>query len=277
MIPNATITVRGYRAAVRVRMAADPAVPTVLALHGFTGSGEDFAEVHSAAGAGSVNWICPDFMGHGASDSPPVLDPYCLPACLQLIDKARQLAPDPQRVILLGYSMGGRIALHYLLRAAPLPALLIGCSPGLADAAERAARRAADQAWIRLLADPAGMEVFAGAWERQALIEPQTRLPEPLRSALAGRRRANNPAGLANSLLATGTGALPGLWDQLDRLPPLLLAHGGHDLKFASIARAMAARNSAFSVKEIASAGHAPHLEQPAGVAAILRGLLARP
>ena len=135
-------------AAVTVRAARNRDAPTVLALHGFTGSGEDFLPLREALGADRAHWILPDFMGHGASSSPDVLDPYCLPAALRLIDAARRKAPDPRRVVLVGYSMGGRLALHYLRWAAPLPCLLIGASPGLEDPGERKTRRQQDRRWI---------------------------------------------------------------------------------------------------------------------------------
>ncbi len=265
-----TIQIAGYRASVAIHHAADPKAPTILALHGFTGCGEDFLPLRQALGERTAHWICPDFMGHGASDSPNVLDPYLLPATISLIEQARRMAPKPDRVLLLAYSMGGRLALHYLLRVQPLPAILIGTSPGLATASERANRRRADRKWIRLLSGRDPRDAFSREWERQSLIAPQTQLAEPLRSIIARRRRMNNPVGLIHSLMAAGTGALPGLWDKLDHLPPLTLAFGLADRKFGEVGAKMAGLNPHFQLMEIPGAGHAPHLERPSAISRLL-------
>ena len=265
------IAVAGYTASVSVLDSANPSAPSLLALHGFTGSGEDFGQLRQALPAGEFSWIRPDFMGHGKSDAPDVVDPYQLPAVLRLIDQARSLAPDPDKVILLGYSMGGRLALQYLHHARPMPAILIGASPGLDNREERAARRASDRVWMELLDE--SMEGFCRKWEAQPLIEPQTRIEEPFRTSLAARRRGNSPSGLQNSLAACGTGVIPSLWNHLEKLPGLVLCHGSMDTRFRDIAHLMRKANPAFSVHEIPASGHAPHLENPAALAALLQGL----
>jgi 2-succinyl-6-hydroxy-2,4-cyclohexadiene-1-carboxylate synthase len=264
-----TVAVAGAQARIRVIEAAGRGAPWILALHGFTGCGEDFAPLRAAIGEPAANWICPDWMGHGLSDSPALLDPYLLPNALALVDGARGLAGNPESVCLLAYSMGGRLALHYLLWARPLPALLIGASPGLDNIRERAARRTSDR--DRMRASKGSIEAFCDAWEQQPLIAPQTRLPAPLAHELARRRRQNRLAGLENSLLACGAGALPSLWDRLPELPPVTLVHGEQDARFAGIAAAMARRNPAFPVRSIPASGHAPHLEQPALLARLVR------
>ncbi|MFO7725460.1 MAG: alpha/beta fold hydrolase, partial [Oceanipulchritudo sp.] len=175
----------GHRAHVRVLPAARADAPTLVALHGFTGSGADFGPLREALGGNRFGWILPDFMGHGHSEAPAVIDPYLLPNLLQLVEQSRRLAGDPARVHLLGYSMGGRIALQYLARARPLPCLLVSASPGLDDVEERRRRRQADRALIDLRTDT--VEGFCTRWESLSLIFPQTRLGEPLASELQAR------------------------------------------------------------------------------------------
>jgi 2-succinyl-6-hydroxy-2,4-cyclohexadiene-1-carboxylate synthase len=259
----------GHHAAVnRYQPVGDNPQWSLVALHGFTGSGADFSALREAMSGLAIEWLCPDFMGHGASDKPTNVDPYRLPAALALIDRARRMARMGSRVILLGYSMGGRLALHYLKWAQPLPAILIGASPGIEDASERAKRRERDADLIR--AASGNIEAFCEAWEGQELIQPQTLLPEPLRSQISGRRRQNNLLGLVNSLAGCGSGALPSLWSDLAQLPELACLYGEKDHKFSEIAMRMQAGCTRVHAHAIEAAGHAPHLENPDRVAAFL-------
>jgi 2-succinyl-6-hydroxy-2,4-cyclohexadiene-1-carboxylate synthase len=252
-------------------------VPTVLALHGFTGSGLDFLPLRDALGADSANWLLLDFKGHGESDSPDHADAYSLNTALDAVERSLNLARDPDNVLLLGYSMGGRVALHYLRRHPHLKAFLIGASPGLPTNEERTSRIAMDDRWRESLLDGThSVQAFCDEWENQPLIQPQTALPDPLRHELKTRRRANNPVGLASSLRGLGTGALPGLWGTLDTLPPVQLVHGEKDLKFGEIARRMRKGNPSFVVHAIPDSGHSPHLENPLATAECLARVLRR-
>jgi 2-succinyl-6-hydroxy-2,4-cyclohexadiene-1-carboxylate synthase len=264
------VRVCGHKAVVkRYSTPSELPVWSILALHGFTGSGADFNPLRKALSDLSIDWLCPDFMGHGDSESPRNVDPYRLTAALSLIDRARQLARNPDKVVLLAYSMGGRIALHYLRWAKPLPTVLIGASPGLEDPGERVRRRSED---ARLI-DPACEDVtdFCAKWEAQPLIQPQTHLAEPLRSELAGRRRKNSLIGLANSLAACGTAALPSLWSELPGFSNLTCLYGERDSKFAAVARRMQSANPAIRIAGIPDSGHAAHLENPEAVAEELK------
>ena len=87
------------------------------------------------------------------------------------------------RAPVVGYSMGGRVALHLALGAPERVAALVleSASPGIADAAQRAARVKSDEA----LADDIerlGIEAFVDRWEAQPLFASQSRL------AAAGNR-----------------------------------------------------------------------------------------
>lgn len=243
---------------------------TILALHGFTGSSQDFAPLWETDAGSGFTWICPDFMGHGKSASPEDDEPYSLKNCLQLIEAARMLARDPMKVCLLGYSMGGRIALHYLAARANVPAYLIGASPGLATEQEREARKEHDNEWIRLLENSRNLPLFCEAWEAQPIIARQRELAEPLRSQLHDRRRSNNPIGLSRSMSNCGTGSLPSLWDQLYRLAHVELIHGADDAKFSRIAQQMKEANPSFGIHSIHGCGHAAHLEDPQAVMQVL-------
>jgi 2-succinyl-6-hydroxy-2,4-cyclohexadiene-1-carboxylate synthase len=171
--------------------------------------------------------------------------------------------------VLAGYSMGGRIALHAALarpeRVRRL--VLLGASPGLADASEREERRRADDALAERI-EAIGVEAFADEWGRLPLWEGQ---PERVRAAAHADRLRNTPAGLADALRGLSTGALPSLWDRLGELPmPVVLLAGERDAKFRAIAERMAERIPGARLEIIPGTGHAAHLERPDLVAAAI-------
>jgi 2-succinyl-6-hydroxy-2,4-cyclohexadiene-1-carboxylate synthase len=144
--------------------------PSLLLLHGFTGSCDTWSTFVSSLGR-HFRMIAVDLPGHGHSDTPA--DPQRNRDLLALLD---WLGMD--RISLLGYSMGGRIALHLAL-AAPdrIRALVLeSASPGMPDPADRAARRKADED-LALVLEHEGLETFVDRWERQSLFASQARLP----------------------------------------------------------------------------------------------------
>jgi 2-succinyl-6-hydroxy-2,4-cyclohexadiene-1-carboxylate synthase len=177
-----------------------------------------------------------------------------------------------ERFALAGYSMGGRIALHAALALADRldRLVLVGASPGIADASERAARRAADDALADRI-EAIGVEAFAREWAALPLWNGQ---PERVRAATNADRLRNTPEGLAAALRGLGTGVMDPLWDALPSLTvPVTLAVGERDEKFRAIAERMADRLPHAEVAVIPDAGHAAQLEQPAAVAALLSGI----
>jgi 2-succinyl-6-hydroxy-2,4-cyclohexadiene-1-carboxylate synthase len=235
--------------------------PTVLLLHGFTHTGSSWDPVVAALGE-RYRVLAPDIRGHGAAAD---VDPATLEALLADIDG---LAPG-EPFVLVGYSMGGRIALHAAIaKPARIRRLvLIGASPGIADATDREQRRLADE---RLADDVerSTIEEFAGRWARTPVLAG---MPADVAECVAADRLRNKPSGLARALRGLGTGALPSLWDRLGELPmPVTLVVGERDRKFRAIAREMAASIGSGDVVTVAGVGHAVHLEAPAEVAQII-------
>ncbi len=243
-------------------------VPLVL-LHGFTGTGEFW--LPAARALPRRRCIFPDLPGHGGTDAPLPPEAWRLDraadALAALLDN---LGCD--RVALAGYSMGGRLALSFALRHPGRVAALalVGATPGIADASERAARAAADLALADTI-ERDGIEVFSRTWEANPLFATQASLPPALREAMRNQRLAQDPVRLAASLRAFGTGFQPPVHDELARLDmPVLVMAGEHDAKFAAIARDMAGRIPRARLAIVPGAGHAVPLEQaPAFVAAL--------
>jgi 2-succinyl-6-hydroxy-2,4-cyclohexadiene-1-carboxylate synthase len=234
--------------------------PDLVLLHGFTNTGTSWDEVVAALPQ-RYRPVAPDIRGHGiASDVRPV-------SLAGVVEDVAAMAMGPFELV--GYSMGGRLALHVALA---LPGrvrrlVLIGASPGIADAAARAERVAADE---RLADEIEAMtiEAFADRWAQTAVLADQ---PPSVQDAVAEQRLRNTPAGLAAALRGLGTGALPSLWERLGELRvPVDLVVGERDAKFQAIAQEMAAALPAARVHVVAGAGHAVHLEAPAAVAEVI-------
>jgi 2-succinyl-6-hydroxy-2,4-cyclohexadiene-1-carboxylate synthase len=234
--------------------------PTLVLLHGFTHTGASWDRV-GAALAERYRPLAPDIRGHGSASG---VEPVSLDA---VIGDLESLAPPT--FTLAGYSMGGRIALHLALaRPERVKRLvLIGASPGLADPAERSARRVSDEQ----LADEierSTIEAFAQRWAQTPVLAG---LPADVAAAVHTDRLRSPPAGLARALRGLGTGALPSLWGRLGELrTPVTLIVGERDDKFRGIATQMAGVLPDARVEVVAGAGHAVHLEAPARVAEII-------
>ncbi len=232
---------------------------TLVLLHGFTQTRHSWRRTIAAL-RGARRALAPDLPGHGHAAARPA----SFPACTGYVR-----ALGGERFTLAGYSMGGRIALHAALALGDRVdrLVLVGASPGIADAAERAARRAADDALAARI-ERIGVEAFAREWAALPLWEGQ---PERVAAAAHADRLRNTPEGLAAALRGLGTGAMEPLWDALPSLAvPVVLVVGERDEKFRAIAGRMAAALPRGDVMVIPGAGHAAHLEAPDAVAALL-------
>ena len=240
---------------------------TIVALHGFTGESADFGPLREHLAEG-VTLHAPDLPGHGIRRHQRNLPDYSIEAHLELITEA---ATTPQ-ITLLGYSLGGRLALHWAVahpeRVARL--ILIGASPGLATDKEREERRLAD-ATLADFIRTRGLDAFFKYWHNQTFFQPLLKLPSDRLDPILARRHRNDPEGLALSLDNVGTGTLPSLWPRLKELRcPVDLVTGEHDEKFTRLAREMGAHLPKARLSVIENAGHAVHLERPADVAMLL-------
>ncbi|MCE2512465.1 MAG: alpha/beta fold hydrolase [Acidimicrobiia bacterium] len=252
----------------------------VLVLHGFTGCAQAMAPLTERLAAGNLprpalRVIAPDLVGHGDSDSPDDLDLYRVEAmAAQVLAVADAL--DCDTFHLVGYSMGGRVALTLGCTAPQrLRSLtLIGASAGISDPAERSRRAEADRSRAeRIAADFPG---FVDEWMAGPLFAGQAALGEAHLRAARAERLASNPQGLACSLMAGGTGAMEPLHERLvDCDAPTLLVVGARDSKFCAVADQLAAALPRAALAHIDGAGHAAHVEQPEATAAAIAEFIA--
>ena len=237
--------------------------PALLLLHGFTGSGASW-DHHVDVLASRFRTVTVDLIGHGRSAAPDDPERYRMDRCV--VDLAAVLDRlGIGRAAGLGYSMGGRVALHLALAAPERVAALVleSASPGIADPAERAARVRADEELAAFI-EREGIEAFVDRWERQPLFASQHRLPAATRQALRASRLANRPRGLANSLRGMGTGTMEPVHARLaDLRLPVLLITGALDAKYVTLSHAMAEAMPDARLVIVPDAGHTVHLEQP--------------
>jgi 2-succinyl-6-hydroxy-2,4-cyclohexadiene-1-carboxylate synthase len=226
--------------------------PRCLLCHGFTGRAADWDDTpcgHCPAG------YAVDLPGHGHAPAPT--SPF-----LAEIDALLARIPGSIDHV-IGYSLGGRLALAMLMRAPERfrAATLIAAHPGLEDPEARAERRAADRQWIDQLRRE-GIASFVETWERQPLFQTQARLPTSIRNRQRARRLAQRPEGLAAALATFGLGEMPNTWPALAHYPGQLhWVVGGLDPKFQRIAEAVQRIRPATQLQILEGVGHNPLLE----------------
>lgn len=264
----ARFTVNGT--AYNVEQWHEDAKQTLVALHGFTGSTKTWAQL--AAALPDVRIVAVDCIGHGQTDAPQALAPYTMASQIEALECiAEQL--QLQNFALLGYSMGGRIALSYACRYQHrvTQLLLESASPGLAAAEHRQARKLADEALADKI-EANGVPNFVEAWANIPLFATQKRLPQDVQQAIREERLAQRAIGLANSLRGMGTGVMLPLWAQLATLEmPVTLLTGELDEKFVQINNEMVQHLQNAKHFIIPAVGHAIHVENPTKFATIVK------
>lgn len=253
--------------------ANDKALPDgVLFLHGFMGSAADWNGVITALKP-DFDGFAVDLPGHGDSTGCPEAAYTMEGATRMLVDRldARGIA----QCAVVGYSMGGRLALYFALHHPERCHSLVleSASPGLATAKERRERRVVDEARAVQL-ETGSLEMFLQAWYRQPLFASLAR-HEGLVGQMVASRRANDPVELARSLRGMGTGSQPSLWERLAALRVSTCAVAGAlDARYVALAGDMAARCPCMRVVVVPEAGHNVHAEQPRRFVTLLRTFL---
>ncbi len=255
----ARIAVNGIHLNVKTRGTGSP----LLMLHGFTGSAATWAQATTHF-APRHRVVAPDLLGHGRSDAPVHPSRYradrSVADILAVLDQLRLRA-----VSVLGYSMGGRLALR-LASTAPrrvAALVIVSASPGLRGTAARRARAAQDG----LLADDIerdGVPAFVERWERLPIFATQASLPAATRERVRAERLGHSARGLANSLRGMGQGVQPPMHARLPllRMPALILA-GELDAPYCALGREMERLMPRARLAVVPGAGHAVHLERP--------------
>jgi 2-succinyl-6-hydroxy-2,4-cyclohexadiene-1-carboxylate synthase len=165
---------------------------------------------------------------------------------LDLSDFEDEIGND---VTLVGYSMGGRLAMHYAKKYPNRVKKLILLSANPGEEGEK--RLQQDEKWAQLLEDE-GMDRFLDQWYSQPLF---TGLQ------INRKRRRHDPLMLAEVIRKFSPARLPNLWHNLENFPcPLMFLFGENDIKYRLIGERL---QEQFPVAWIPKSGHAIHLENP--------------
>jgi 2-succinyl-6-hydroxy-2,4-cyclohexadiene-1-carboxylate synthase len=264
----------------REHLLQQESASVMLFFHGFLGDGSDFdAVIHDLPA--SIACITLDLPGHGqtqvyADDVTKIMEQIALTPAYTMPDVAQVLAQFMEQlgikqIILVGYSLGGRLALYFTCQFPNYVSQLIleAASPGLQSQIQL--RQEKDLALVTQLMSLSEIDLpdFIEQWYTQPLFT--TLQTHSKFTALKSRRARHNPQQLAWSLRGLGVGWQPNLWHQLARLKvSILLIVGDLDQKFRDINQQMLAILPDARLVYVENCGHNAHYEQPRQFAQIL-------
>jgi 2-succinyl-6-hydroxy-2,4-cyclohexadiene-1-carboxylate synthase len=239
-------------------------IEDVILLHGFGGTRRAWDGVTELLPRERYRPLALDLPGHG--EAADAQRPISFAGCVEHV-----LARAPERFVLCGYSLGGRVALHVALAAPERVGrlVLVSTNPGIEDEAERTRRRRADHRLADEL-ERAPFEEFIERWRTQPLFADD---PPEVGGLAREDQRRNRPDALADVLRGVGAGEMQLLWGRLTELPmPVTVLVGERDVKFQALGQRMAELLPRAELI-VAPGGHGLPLENPRAVAEALVGL----
>ncbi|MEI6652501.1 MAG: 2-succinyl-6-hydroxy-2,4-cyclohexadiene-1-carboxylate synthase [Chlorobiaceae bacterium] len=242
-----------------VSTIGNPALPRIVFLHGFLGSGSDWLPVTREL---QSDYCCMmiDLPGHGSANLLETIPPedFFIQTVDALADLLRQSIETP--CSLVGYSMGGRIALALLLRHPELfsKAVIISASPGIKTEKERFDRQEHDEKVARKI--ERSFDSFIEAWYEQPLFA--TLKSHPIFKEVESERKINDPQNLALALRLLGTGRQPSFWEELkNNKVPVSFFTGEKDERYVEIGHQMVKLTPESDLEIFPHCGHTLHLE----------------
>ena len=245
--------------------------PMILFLHGFMGNCHDFLTVIDRLS--EFCCLVVDLPGHGKTEVKQDYNYQMANTAQALIRLLQEL--NIQQCFLVGYSMGGRLAL-YLIVYFPeyFPGVILeSASPGLKTRSGRDRRIEHDYKLAKQLQSQ-DYDLFLQQWYSNPLFASFVRHPN-YKQAIASKLK-NDPLNLAKSLRFMGLGMQPSLWNDLPSIKiPLLLLVGTLDPKFVAINREIASLSPQAKLFAVKDAGHNIHFERPTEWIRLVKAFLA--
>jgi len=241
----------------------NPSKKTIVFLHGFTGSANDWKDVSNKIDK-RFNKIAIDLIGHGKTSSPTEIKFYTIDFLTDQIEEIIRYV-GLKEVIFCGYSMGGRVALNFAVKKSNYVKALIleSSSAGIKNRNERETRKNRDDELASYINNNP-IEDFVNTWLDQEIFGTIRRFSNERIKMIKQEKMKNNRTGLSNSLRGFGTGIMPYLGSELIKLKfPVFLISGGLDEKFTQLNQSLRKLFPSAKHKIIPTAGHNVHLEEP--------------
>lgn len=236
----------------------------IIFFHGFTGSAKDWQFLENKI-PNKFAIIIIDLLGHGKTSSPDDFEKYSFDNQIDQINKLFKVL-EIRKPIIVGYSMGGRLALSYAMKYhREIRALVLeSTSFGIQDLDDKENRIRNDNLLAKKISN-SSLEEFVNYWMSIPLFDSLNKIPKENIEQLQKRKIAsNNKMGLQNSLIGFGSGKMKNYYPVLNELNlQTLLIAGKLDLKYYEIAERVNEMLSFSELEIIKDCGHNVHLENP--------------
>lgn len=232
--------------------------PPVVFLHGFMGSSADWNQVIELL-IREFYCIAIDLPGHGKS---PISADTNFENLIENLDSLIE-SLSLKNPAVVGYSMGGRIALNWIVNFPGRFARIVleSATAGIENPQERSERIQQDlQLAKRLENEP--FQDFPDEWYGLPLFG-RIKYHKDYKELVKGRLK-NSPGNLALALNAFSTGKQKSLWPHISKLAiPGLLICGQEDNKYVQIMTELNKLNNHFDITIFKNCGHSVHFENP--------------
>lgn len=232
-------------------------------LHGFLGSKQDFSKIYTDF---DQPFLAIDLLGFAENRYQQIEQArFSQIAQINDLEKIFQKL-KLSKINLVGYSMGGRIAIAYALKHSQRISHLFleSTTAGIQSDKQRSLRikhdhQLADQVIAK------GMEQFVFDWENLPLFQTQKGTSDADFSFMHQQRIEQAPENVAKSLREMGTGQQPNWWPEIAELSnvPTTIIIGSEDSKFIRIGKELHDTIPYSTLVMVANAGHNVHFENP--------------
>lgn len=217
----------------------------IIFLHGFLGNPEDWSKISEYLSTPHQALTLP---GHNH-----------VPLADDINHALRQKISEP--VTLVGYSLGGRLALDFATSFPELveKLIILSANPGIDSKEKRQERKKWDEAWCELI-DKQGFPAFLKKWYEQPLFHTFQESPDF--AHIFNKRLQESPAAMKEVFLRLSPAILPSYWEAIKKFSfPTLFLFGEHDIKYQSVKTRL--QKMGVKTDLIPNSGHAIHLENP--------------